>query len=241
MFGIAVRIIRDPDGAEDICQRVFERAWTHAATFDPRRGSVAVWLTTITRNIAIDELRRGRIVTLAPEHLDRRTDPRHVGRGPADEVVLDDWLRWVLAGLSCLPETQRRAVLLSAWHGRTAAEVAELESIPLGTAKTRIRVGLQRLRAALLVNGSTVPAVPAARSAVPAGPAERRQQRQRHQGEEQPADHVARTEQRRAGQHPPGDQGGNGAGEHQSVVEHQADECPDRNLEHAHHPVSPSP
>jgi len=231
VFGIAVRIIRDPDGAEDICQRVFERAWTHAATFDPRRGSVAVWLTTITRNIAIDELRRGRIITLAPEHLDRRTDPRHVGRGPAEEAVLDDWLRWVLAGLSCLPETQRRAVLLSAWHGRTAAEVAQLEAIPLGTAKTRIRVGLQRLRAALVV----------ADSPVPAGPSERRQQRQRHHGEQQPADHVARTEQRWPGQHPPRDQGGNGAGEHQSVVEHQADECPDRDTKHVHHPVSPSP
>jgi RNA polymerase sigma factor (sigma-70 family) len=240
VFGIAVRILRDPDSAEDICQRVFERAWTHAATFDSRRGSVSVWLTTITRNIAIDELRKGRVVTLAPEHLDRRTDPRHVGKGPDDEAVLDDWLRWVLAGLSCLPETQRRAVLLSAWHGRTAAEVAELESIPLGTAKTRIRVGLQRLRAALVVADSVV----ADSAALPAtGPAQRAQQRQRHQGEQRPPNQVGRPQQRRAGERPGGYQRPDGTGEHQPVVEHQADHRPDHGPEHADrpgHPVSPS-
>ncbi len=237
MFGIAVRILRDPDGAEDICQRVFERAWTHAATFDSSRGSVPVWLTTITRNIAIDELRKGRIVTLAPEHIDRRADLRQAGRGPADEAILEDWLRWVLAGLSCLPETQRRAVLLSAWHGRTAAEVAELESIPLGTAKTRIRVGLRRLRAALMENGAAIPGSGAAR------PAERGQQGRRHQGEQKPADHVAGTQQRWSGEHPGRGQRPQGAGEHEPVVEHQADQCPDRGPERAHHPshpVSPS-
>ena len=147
VFGLARSIVGDSALAEDVAQEAFVRAWRHATAYDSRRGSVVTWLLTITRNLAIDSLRLRRPMPLDPATV---AAFERSGDGPADspaaaaEVTSEvARLRTALAGL---PEEQRRAVVLASLGGRTAREIGESEGIPLGTAKTRIRTGLLRVR-----------------------------------------------------------------------------------------------
>ncbi len=151
VIGAAFHVVRDRAMAEDIAQEVFLKAWRAAATYDPRRGSARAWLLAISRNAAIDLVRVRRAAPLSPDALSgllaggamlTATDDRLVEQADAAEVRL---------ALDRLPEDQRRAVLLAAVAGRSAAEVGEIEGIPLGTAKTRIRTALIRMRDALEV------------------------------------------------------------------------------------------
>jgi RNA polymerase sigma-70 factor (ECF subfamily) len=150
VFGLALLIVRDPGRAEDVAQEAFVRAWRHAPAYDARRGSVVTWLLTITRNLAIDAIRMGRS---RPSDLVPMVDGVWADAGPLPDELAgrDAEMTMVRAALARLPVEQRRAVLLAAFYGRTAQEISEIESIPLGTAKTRIRSGLHRLRAALAV------------------------------------------------------------------------------------------
>jgi RNA polymerase sigma factor (sigma-70 family) len=148
VFAVAQAVTGDPATAEDVAQRAFEQAWRHASVYDSRRGSVPTWLTTITRNQAIDAVRARAPVPMDPDDLPivlaAMTDnPERatVARESAER------LRQALAGL---PVPQARAVAMSGVYGMTARQVAETEGIPLGTAKTRIRDGMQKLRAAYL-------------------------------------------------------------------------------------------
>ncbi|CAN5613019.1 sigma-70 family RNA polymerase sigma factor [soil metagenome] len=148
VFGLAVSILDDRHGAEDVAQEAFVRVWRHAATFDARRADAATWVLTITRNAAIDAVRLRRATLASPEVLLALARPAP-GAGPDQEAVDGSQLDRIRTALAGLPAEQRQAVLLAAYLGRTAAEVAEAESIPLGTAKTRIRTGLGKLRAGL--------------------------------------------------------------------------------------------
>jgi RNA polymerase sigma-70 factor (ECF subfamily) len=149
VFGLARTIVPDDRAAEDIAQEAFVRAWKHASAYDPRRGSVVGWLLTITRNLAIDAVRVRRPLTLDPDAL-LALDPVGDNRDLADLAQLGDDTDRLRAALVQLPLEQRRAVVLSGLLGYTAREIGELEDIPLGTAKTRIRTALMRLRAALV-------------------------------------------------------------------------------------------
>jgi RNA polymerase sigma factor (sigma-70 family) len=148
VFGLALSIVSDPTAAEDVAQEALLRAWRHAGAYDPRRGSVVTWLLTITRNAAIDALRVRRPVATAPEDLVAlarfETD-----RDPSDTAIARADVGPLREALRALPEEQRRAVLFAGVFGLTALEIADREGIPLGTAKTRIRTGLRRLRTAL--------------------------------------------------------------------------------------------
>ncbi len=145
VFGLALTILHDRQAAEDVAQEAFVRIWRHAGAFDARRGNVPPWVLTITRNAALDALRLRRAVPVDPE-VAAGLAPPAAGRGPADEVELGFDVDRVRRLLAELPAEQRDAVLLAAFHGRTAAEIAASEAIPLGTAKTRIRTGLRKLR-----------------------------------------------------------------------------------------------
>ncbi|UDY36315.1 RNA polymerase sigma factor [Dermatobacter hominis] len=145
VFGLAVRMCGDGRLAEDIAQSTFERAWRHAGSYDPRLGSVRTWLLTICRRLAIDALRVRRPSQYDPQALQPLLPPSSEA-DPTDAAVADDELGRVRRGLTVLPEPQRRALLLATLGGHTAAEVAAIEGIPLGTAKTRLRNGLRRLR-----------------------------------------------------------------------------------------------
>ncbi|HEX3454613.1 MAG TPA: sigma-70 family RNA polymerase sigma factor, partial [Gaiellaceae bacterium] len=158
-FGLAYTILGESRAAEDVAQEALLRAWRHAANFDDRRGSVTTWLLTITRNLAIDAVRARRSVAMAPDELLDASPPAS-GRDPGDAAVVTDDVDRLRVALTRLPDEQRRAVVLAGIWGLTAREIAEREAIPLGTAKTRIRTGLRRLRVAL-VNEQDEPVVAA--------------------------------------------------------------------------------
>jgi len=150
IYGLAVTIVGDRGAAEDVAQEVFVRAWQRAATYDARRGRVLSWLLAIARNVAIDRVRLTRAEPLDPDVVTAKLQLAEGDEGTSEQshVVEREYLR---DALGMLPEEQRRAVLLAAYFGRTAQEIGDLEGVPLGTAKTRIRMGMIRLREALEV------------------------------------------------------------------------------------------
>jgi len=148
LFGLALGIVGDAGLAEDVAQEAFIRVLRHASVFDARRGSVATWTLTITRNLAIDAVRVRRPIPTAPE------DRAFLGligdeRSPDDAAIMSDSVSRARSALDQLPNEQRRAIVLAVMYGRTVAEVATLEEIPLGTAKSRIRLGMAKLREAV--------------------------------------------------------------------------------------------
>ena len=145
VHGTALAVLGDPRAAEDVAQQAFERAWRHASSYDPLRASVLTWLNTITRRLAIDTARVRRPVPVdAGAMLDAVVSP---GRGPEAVALAEETADRLRAALVRLPAAQARAVVLAGIVGLSAQQVADSESIPLGTAKTRIRTALRRLRA----------------------------------------------------------------------------------------------
>ncbi|MPZ96804.1 MAG: sigma-70 family RNA polymerase sigma factor [Propionibacteriales bacterium] len=145
VYGLALSVVGDPGLAEDVAQDAFVRAWRHAGSYDPRRGKASTWLLTITRNAAIDVLRMRRDLPTEPALL---VDQLVAGGDQADRVADSDRVRAALAELS---RDHAVAVVLSAYFGLTAREISDRMAIPLGTAKSRIRTGLHRLRRMLEV------------------------------------------------------------------------------------------
>jgi RNA polymerase sigma-70 factor (ECF subfamily) len=150
VYGLAVSVTRDRALAEDVSQEVFVRAWRAAGNYDPRRASALTWLLTITRNAAIDAVRARRPTPVLAETLERLLDVTLRCDDEADSTegpaLLALESERALAHLRALPPEQARAVALAVLGGCTAAEVGRHEDIPLGTAKSRIRAGLRRLR-----------------------------------------------------------------------------------------------
>jgi RNA polymerase sigma factor (sigma-70 family) len=148
VFGVALSVTGDSATAEDVAQRAFEQAWRHASVYDSRRGSVRAWLTTITHNLAIDVVRSRSAVPMDPDDLPEvlaaMTD------NPERVAVANDSAEGLRQALAGLPAPQARAVAMSGIYGMTARQVDDSEGVPLGTAKTRIRDGMQKLRAAYL-------------------------------------------------------------------------------------------
>jgi len=137
VFGLAYSLTADPTLAEEVAQESLIRVWRHAPIFDPRRGSVASWVLTITRNLTIDALRMRRAIPTDPDDF-AASALMSLGQ-PEDGLQRDDARDMVRSALLRLPSEQRRAVVLACAYGRTA--------------KTRIRAGLKRLRAALEHSG----------------------------------------------------------------------------------------
>lgn len=150
LFGLAISIVRDSALAEDVAQEAFIRIIGHAAVFDPRRGSVASWTLTITRNLAVDVLRVRRGTPTDP---DDQVFLELLSSEPAPEeaAVTGNAVDRARAALVHLPLEQRRAVVLASMYGWTAQEIATEGGIPLGTAKGRIRVGMAKLRESVVI------------------------------------------------------------------------------------------
>jgi RNA polymerase sigma-70 factor (ECF subfamily) len=148
VFGLAVAILSDRAAAEEVAQEAFLRAWRHGAGFDPRRGQVSTWLLTITRNLAIDVLRMRRAEPFDPDTLMSLIESGSDETFKEPLVAADETNR-LRHALAELPRDQRVAVVQAGFLGRTAREISEIEGVPIGTVKTRIRSALLKLRAAL--------------------------------------------------------------------------------------------
>lgn len=150
MYGLALRMVAEPADAEDVVLDAFAQAWRDAERFDTSRGSVLGWLTTIVRTRALDAIRarsrRAKMIESASVQLD---EPAAMGEGmPSPDRAVEDTERAVAvsSALRVLPEPQRRAIELAFFEGLTHQEVADRLREPLGTVKTRIRLGMLKLR-----------------------------------------------------------------------------------------------
>lgn len=154
VFGLALRMLSNREQAEEAVQEIFWRVWQRAQSFDPNR-SFAPWLFGIAHNYSIDELRRRRVrpqsVYEDDEHPILSSIPDDTDVGEA--ALMGEQRRLVINALQELPTEQRQALELAYFGGLTQQEVAERLGSPLGTVKTRMRLGLQKLRTILQRQG----------------------------------------------------------------------------------------
>jgi len=150
VYGLALRVIGEPRAAEDVTQDVFVSIWERPGAFDPERGSLRTWLGTLAHRRAVDYVRR--------EEARRRRTEREASRAVSAPDVEELATALVTAArvraaLDTLPGDQRRAIQLAYFGGKTYRQVAEVLGIPEGTAKSRLRLGLRRIAAALESEG----------------------------------------------------------------------------------------
>jgi len=151
VYGVAMRVLADPAAAQDVVQDVFLRYWRVPGSFDPERGRFMSWLLSVARNRAVDEVRsRGRRRLHESPPAEGADDPVDEGAvDPARLAVLSSERREIRAALQQLPQEQREAIELAYFGGFTQQEIAEQLRTPLGTIKTRVRLGMRKLRFAL--------------------------------------------------------------------------------------------
>ncbi|MEO8227070.1 MAG: sigma-70 family RNA polymerase sigma factor [Gemmatimonadota bacterium] len=153
VYAVACRIVAEHADAEEVVAETFAQAWRDAPRFDPTRGSAAAWLVTIARSRALDAVRaRTRRDRVAPAAVARGDDAPGMGRtdsDPADLVDLGERQKRVRDALEVLPPSQRQAIELAYYEGLSQSEIAERIREPLGTVKTRVRLGMLKLRDSL--------------------------------------------------------------------------------------------
>jgi RNA polymerase sigma-70 factor (ECF subfamily) len=148
IYWLGLVMLGNEAAAEDLVQDTMVKVWRNADRYDPSRGSLDTWILLMARNLAIDALRR-RVLDARMLEKTRPGDESDPSAGPdqiAETTDLVERARQAMAGLS---DGQRAALELAYFGGKTSSEVAELEGIPLGTAKTRIRTALLKLRESL--------------------------------------------------------------------------------------------
>ena len=145
VHGLVLRVVRDPAQAEEVTQEVFLDVWRQASRYDARRGSALAWLMTIAHRKAVDRVRSAEAATrrdLSYQQANQSVD--HDVTADTAHASLE--AHRVRAALAQLTDVQREAIELAYFGGYTHTEVAALLDLPVGTAKTRIRDGLIRLR-----------------------------------------------------------------------------------------------
>jgi RNA polymerase sigma-70 factor (ECF subfamily) len=144
VYGVALAIVGETTLAEDIAQQALERAWRSAGRYDTTKAGVKTWLTAITRNLAIDSLRARRPAPLDPADMIRLLGP--ADEDPQERAIHADRAATLRTAIRALPPEQGRALVMAGMYRMTAEEVSIAEGIPLGTAKTRIRAAMRKLR-----------------------------------------------------------------------------------------------
>jgi RNA polymerase sigma-70 factor (ECF subfamily) len=149
LYALLLRILGNPEDAQEVLQETFVKVWTNAKMFDAVRGSEAAWLISIARSRGIDKLRSRRI------RVDRENDAgREISihssfvekTTGADEAIRSEERTAVRGALAELPEAQRIALELAYFEGLSQSEIAERLGEPLGTVKTRMQLGMKKLR-----------------------------------------------------------------------------------------------
>jgi RNA polymerase sigma-70 factor (ECF subfamily) len=146
VYANAYRILRDPVKAEDAAQDVFLRLWLHPDRFDESRGEMGSYLAMMARSRALDIARSDSAGTRAGERLAAavEADPPHVER-PDEQVEARDRSTRLRAAVQRLPKLQGEAVALAFWGDLPAREIAKRTGVPLGTARSRLRLGIEKL------------------------------------------------------------------------------------------------
>ncbi len=150
VFSLALKMVGDQAAAEEITQEVFFRVWKKADTYQPEQAKVSTWLTSIARYRSIDLLRRRGVRpesnSISWPNLSSNLVPSTDGRGPEDYAVRSLQGARVRAAIAQLPLEQQQALALAYFQGYTHSQISEALQTPLGTVKTRIRLGMQKLR-----------------------------------------------------------------------------------------------
>jgi RNA polymerase sigma-70 factor (ECF subfamily) len=148
VYASAMRVLGDHTLAGDVVQDVFLRLWRRPQAFDAARGDLGTYLRLMARSRAVDLWREGQSRGRATDRLKVvvADEPSKPGDRPDDALELEADRTAVRAALRELPPAQREALVLAYWGGMTAEQIARREAIPLGTAKSRIRLGLAKLR-----------------------------------------------------------------------------------------------
>ena len=154
LFAVAFRITREKADAEEVVMEAFAQAWREAPRFDTTRGSAAAWLTMMARSRALDlvrsRARRSRITETAARNESSQAPAMSQGpRTPGSALEEDERRTAVAAAMSSLSAPQRQALEMAYYDGLSQTEIAEKLREPLGTIKTRMRLGMQKLRDAL--------------------------------------------------------------------------------------------
>jgi RNA polymerase sigma-70 factor (ECF subfamily) len=146
VFSLAIRMLRDRPAAEDVTQDIFVQVWRQAGNYDPARGGPEAWIMMIARTRILDRLRsRSAGVVLKPVG-DNLPDAPAAEDWPDDLAISREDAVNVRLALSELPSDQKSAIELAFFDGLTHVEISEKLSVPLGTIKTRIRLGLMKIR-----------------------------------------------------------------------------------------------
>ena len=153
IYGLLVRMLRDPELAEDVAQEVYLEVWRKASRFDPDRGAGGSWIALIARSRALDRIRARRAYASAKDRAETVVSSADlmgaVATDPAEAASLGERRGLVRAALAEMPLEQRRAVVLAFFGGLSHGEIAEREDLPLGTVKSRIRAGLEKVESRL--------------------------------------------------------------------------------------------
>lgn len=149
LYALLLRILGNPDDAQEVLQEAFVKAWANAEMFDATRGSEAAWLISIARSRGIDRLRSRRLRSNRENEAGVEIS---IGSGfvvhntGADEAIRSQSGAAVRGALAELPDAQRRALELAYFDGMSQTEIAEFLGEPLGTIKTRMQLGMKKLR-----------------------------------------------------------------------------------------------
>ncbi|MEP6767718.1 MAG: sigma-70 family RNA polymerase sigma factor [Acidobacteriota bacterium] len=146
LMGLCQRVLGDTGEAEEVLQEVFLWVWRSASTFDPSRGSGLAWLLVGTRSRAIDRVRTRRPAARAGLRTVETVPDTPSGEDVEADSASRQWESLCRAAIAELPEDQRRALELAYFDGLTQQEISERTGTPLGTVKTRVRLGLMKLR-----------------------------------------------------------------------------------------------
>jgi RNA polymerase sigma-70 factor (ECF subfamily) len=149
LYALLLRILGSPDDAQEVLQEAFVKAWNDARMFDSSRGSEVAWLIAITRSRGIDRIRSRKIryerESDAGREISIRTPSVDTTAG-FHELILAQERAAVRAALTELPEAQRRALELAYFDGLSQTQIAEKLGEPLGTIKTRMQLGMKKMR-----------------------------------------------------------------------------------------------
>ena len=149
VFGLVLKILNNREAAEEVTLDVYTQVWRQAHTYDQTRGAPGAWLMTLARTRAIDRFRAGAVEHGRLESLDAVEFLISNDETPEQDVEGRERRRYVQQALAILSEEQRQAIALAYFYGLSQSEIAQKLELPLGTVKTRIRLGMMKLREAL--------------------------------------------------------------------------------------------